>query len=595
VSQSAAHSSTDNGVNIPAAPDDSATDAVEFPDEDDPALRTLPYVRDELLVRVLPGAPDSDISEAYAGVGATVKTALPEIQTTVLSVAPEELLSTAQTLAQHPMFEEVQKNYLFAPEQVPNDRDFGAQSHLRIIRAPEAWDMTTGSADIVIAVLDTGVTDHPDLSVKLQSGWNIAENDGNTADEHGHGTSVAGVAAAATNNAIGVAGVSWQSPILPVRVAGADGLASTRSLAAGLIWAVQHQARVLNISFAPLAADRTVLGAAQYARSAGSLIFISAGNEGRPSGARANPNAIFVAATDDADALATFSTTGPFVDLAAPGTDILSTAATGAYRRVSGTSFASPIAAGVAALVWSVRTELRPATVEQLLLQTAHDLGPAGRDDRFGAGRVDAAAAVHAAVHLISDADNVAPTVNITSPPDNATVSGVLRVTAVASDDDGVVDVVLNLDGQPFATDTIAPYQFAIATGRLSAGAHTLSCMAGDASGNTATSAAVRFDVGTSSSDLVPPVVVFNFPVDGTSFAGTVAIQATVTDNAGLLRAEWLVDDIVRQTSAISGTRQVLSFTWDARSAGSGPHTIAVRATDEADNRATAVLNLVRE
>jgi subtilisin family serine protease len=575
---------------------DSATGAgFSFDDDADPALAALSFVQDELLVRVLPGAPGADVAEAYSAAGARVRAEMPEIQITILAVNPEELFAAAEFLTNQPLFEGVQKSYLYSAEQVPNDREFGSQWHLPAVSAPRAWDVTTGSADVVIAVLDTGVAaTHADLAPKLVNGWNLVENSGNTADGYGHGTFVAGVAAAATNNDIGVAGVSWRSPILPVRVTGADGLASTRHVAAGLIWAVNHGARLVNISFAPLAADRTVLGAAQYARSAGSLVFVSAGNDARTSAARDNANAIFVSATDELNLPATFSNRGPFVDLAAPGTNIVTTDRSGGYRRVSGTSFASPLAAGIAALVWSVRPELRPVTVEQILFQTSRDLGAAGRDDVFGMGLVDAAAAVDAAVATASDVDTVAPSVSVISPADNATASGILRVTAAASDADGVVDVVLYLDGRAFATDPIAPYQFAVATAALTPGTHTLSCVAGDASGNTATSPMVHFRVGGATADTAPPVVVFNFPVDGSAFSGTVAIQATVTDNVALSRAEWLIDGIVRQTNTLTGTRQTIGYTWDAGSAASGPHTVTVRATDTSGNRATALLNLVR-
>jgi hypothetical protein len=413
---------------------------------------------------------------------------------------------------------------------------------------------------------------------------------------------VAGVVAAASNNGLGVAGVSWASAIMPLRVTNTSGQASSRAIAAGLIWAVNRGATVMNVSFAPLGSDRTVLRAARFARSAGGSVFISAGNDGALSPADANPNTIFVGATDLSNGLASFSTTGSFVDLVAPGVRIRTTAPDNAYQTVSGTSFSSPVAAGVAALVWSVRPELRPATVERILAETATDLGPAGKDDSFGAGLIDAAAAVQQAPGTIEVDDAIAPTVKITEPNDGESVSGVINVTATASDDHGIADVVLSIDGRPFATDTAEPYKFAVNTTKATPGVHTLTCTASDEAGNPSTPVSVQIVVGEESlgstdgpADTIDPRVVINFPVDGTSVVGSVGIQATARDNAGLARAEWFVDGAAKQTTSISGTRAVVNFVWDAASYSNGSHTIAVRVTDAAHNRAVAAIALIKE
>jgi len=592
---SRAGQTADPGGDADAVSAEPADGQSPFVEDSDPAVAALPFVESELIVKYLPGADVQALADAYAQAGGVVAGEFPELQTSVLSFTTPDLVNAASALALDPLIEGIQKNYLFSPERVPNDRDYASQTHLPAIGAPAAWDTTTGSNGIVIAILDTGVDpSHPDLTAKLVAGWNVVDNNGNTADVQGHGTSVAGAAAAASNNATGVAGVSWQSPIMPLRVSLANGQATTSAVASAMLWAINHGARVINCSFAPLQADRTVLTAAQFVRNSGGLVFISAGNDGRTSTATDNANALFIGAVDASDRRASFSTTGPFVDLSAPGTGIHTTLRGNAYGRVSGTSFSSPIAAGVAALVWAVRPPFRPVTVEQILFQTARDLGARGRDSEYGAGRVDAAAAVVAATQTNPASDTTRPTVAITSPSDNSAASGVVRVAVSATDASGIADVVLSLDGQPFATDTLSPYMFAVETRSLVRGTHTLSCVATDAFGNASTPATVRINVGASGPDTVPPQVVINFPVTGTTAVNTIAIQATATDNDRLSRVEWLVDGAVRAMGNLSGTNQVVNYTWDARSAARGSHTITVRITDGGGNRTNASISVVK-
>ena len=588
----------------PGTPGTSSNDDdFAFPEDADPEVAALSFVQDELLARIAPGAEPDDLAAAYAEAGAAVLKDLPEIQTTVLGVDPDELAAVAGELSANPLFEAVQRNYLYEPERTPDDPKFESQDYLELIGLSDAWEVTTGTADVVIAVLDTGVAkDHPDLSSKLLGGWNTFDDSGDTSDVLGHGTAVAGVVAAASDNGVGIAGTTWESPIIPVRVSNADGQASSRAIADGLIWAVNHGAKVLNVSFAPLAGDRTVLQAAQYARNRGGLVFVSVGNSGRESTAKSNKHAIFVGATNASNERASFSTYGPFVDLATPGTGIQATTRSGGYLSMNGTSFSSPMAAGVAALVWSVRPELRPVTVEEILAETAVDLGTPGRDDSFGAGLVDAAAAVEAAVEVVEREDTVAPEVEITKPEDGASVSSFTKVLVSATDNEDIADLVLSIDGEPFATDTAEPYRFVVNTRKLAKGSHTVTCLATDVAGNASTPTSIRIRVrdsasgsGDSAADNIDPAVLIDFPADGSTVVGSVGIQATATDNAGLARAEWLVNGATKHTATISGTRVVVSFVWDAASYAEGKYLIAVRVTDTASNQAVASVRLIRQ
>ncbi len=586
------------------APDDRPANVGLFTEDQDPSTAQLTHTPHELLVHTAPGAATSDLNAAFDRAGAAVVDALPELNTTVVQVDPINFNDAAARLSIEPVVEGVQKNYYYPPERLPQDPRFVEQDYLSVIGLPEAWEISTGSADVLTAVLNSGLsTLHPDLDARVLTGWNTFDRTRHTDDDYGHGTLVAGVLAAATDNDIGLAGVTWTSPILPIRVTGTDGRATARSIASGLGWAAQRGVRVANVSFAPLQADRTILRAAQYAQNHGTLVFASAGNDGDRSSAVGNSALVFVGATDATDARAEFSSTGPFVDLAAPGVEIWSTTADGDYRAVSGTSYASPMAAGVASLVFAIRPDLRPTTVEQLLRETATDLGVPGPDEAYGAGRIDAAAALAAALDLAESPDDRGPLVEFTAPDELAEAPDILVAAVTAVDPDagaGVADVVLALDGRPVATDAFPPYRFALRTTRLQPGTHTLRCVATDAAGNASTPAEVRFVVPGDTDDLdepskddrIRPTALINFPIDGATVSGQVGAQATVTDNLALAQIEWLVDGQVRQTTAVSGTRAVTTFLLQTTGLTIGDHVLAVRVQDEAGNVSAAGVTL---
>ena len=317
----------------------------------------------------------------------------------VTAVTPQSEERAASALAASPAVRVATPVYRYAPCLRPDDPLFPLQWHHAVLGSLNGWDQAQGALNAPIAILDTGVDPtHPDLRYKLLPGFNFASGNADTADVLGHGTAVAGTAAAAGNNAEGVAGLAWQNPILPVRIAGADGFARSDVIAAAMHWAADQGARVINISFGPLQGDALVSAAARYARGRGALVFAAAGNEGVRDPTLADPSILFVAATDRNDLHATFSTSGPSISLAAPGVEIVTTGNNAQYVSASGTSFASPLAAGAAALVWSANPALSADAVEAILRTTARDLGLHGSDELFGSGRIDVAAAVRAAV-----------------------------------------------------------------------------------------------------------------------------------------------------------------------------------------------------
>jgi thermitase len=381
------------------------------------------------------------------------------------------------------------------PAFTPNDPYFGSAWHLPKIGAPAAWDLSIGSG-VTIAVLDTGVdASHPDLSTRMVPGWNFYDNNADTSDVHGHGTGVAGAAAATLNNGAGVASVAGGATIMPVRIADANAWAYWSTTAQALTWVADQGVRVANISYVGVAGSSSVRSAAQYMQGKGGLVVVAAGNNNRDEGISPTTTMIPVSATDSADLKASFSSWGDFVAMSAPGVGIWTTVRGGSYQTWNGTSLASPVTAAVVALMMAVNPALSGAEVEQLLYASAADLGEPGRDAVFGHGRVDAAAAVYAALGLLPPppppppppvGDTTPPTVNIVAPS-WANVSGTVKVYARANDNKGLAGLTMELriDGVLVAsTIGSGTLSFSWNTRTYSLGTHTITVTATDASGN---------------------------------------------------------------------------------------------------------------
>ncbi len=315
-----------------------------------------------------------------------------------------------------------------ASAQFPNDYYYSEyQWYSPIIGMPQAWSISTGSPSVVVAVLDTGVISNtldmagrilnPLSAVAGQSpfsdSWLSQTYIVNGVDQYSlrrHGTWVASAAAMTINNEIGGAGVGDFS-ILPIRIANNNLSAGDASIINGIRMAADNGAKVINISYN--AYDYSGLdAAAAYARTKGALTFISAGNTNGYRNIADYSNLIFVSGTDendqrwsqsvtDANGVTTYigSSYGPFVDISAPAHNILLADPTleNGYGTSSGTSFATPLVAGAAALAWSIDPNLTPDQVEQMLYSTAVDLGAPGRDQIFGWGRLNVGALAKAA------------------------------------------------------------------------------------------------------------------------------------------------------------------------------------------------------
>ena len=269
---------------------------------------------------------------------------------------------------------------------------------------PEAWATGAAGQGVTIAIVDTGVElMHPDLKNNLVPGYNALTNSttpGANQDNNGHGTHVAGIAAAELNG-IGVVGVAYKAKIMPIKAMDKDGEGYDDAIAEGIVWAADHGAKIINLSLGSGSETDILTKAVAYAAGKGILLIAAAGNYDPQTGTNpginypaADPNVLAVSATNQKGQLADFSATGLEVALAAPGSEIVSAWLNSSYAIANGTSMAAPFVAGEAALIWSQHPDWSKQQVIQALETGVRDLGDKGRDQDYGYGLVDVALAL---------------------------------------------------------------------------------------------------------------------------------------------------------------------------------------------------------
>lgn len=439
-----------------------------------------------LLVHFRPEASDGERARALASVGGIVTGGIPDLGVTRVAAAgggagvdggpalevPPRSETLAALLAMMPAVEWAEADRRVSLDLTPNDPYFFndpysglGQWGLRKIQADKAWDIVRGSPQIIVAVVDTGVDPaHPDLATVVLPSvtFNSAPNAGCTqqlSDDNGHGTHVAGIIGAAGNDGVGVVGTAFGVRLLPIKALDCQGTGVVGDIAQAILYAVNNGARVINISLGAPSDSPTLRSAVQAAALRNVLIVAAAGNCGiggescdaanEISYPAAYPGALAVAATDINDARASFSTAASYVGIAAPGRTIVSTSptyptflsrrstnpTTARYAVISGTSQATPFVSGVAALVLSREPNLSALQLRQRLVDTADHLGTPGTNPQFGAGRVNAAAAV--AVLAAPAAQTYGATYDSASVPrtaaKGATTAMTVRVTNTSS------------------------------------------------------------------------------------------------------------------------------------------------------------------
>jgi subtilisin family serine protease len=318
---------------------------------------------------------------------------------------------------------------------VPNDALYRAfQWNLRRIGMEQAWDLRPSAADVIVAVLDTGVDlGHPDLrpNLLLDQGYDFLDDVPSPQDDESHGTAVAGIIGAVGNNREGVSGIAWHVKILPIKALNSQGRGPDSAMVKAILYAADQGAKIINISSTGTRYSAALETAVQYAQDKGALVVAAAGNTGNTDNALNYPAAfdgvLAVGAVDDKDQLASFSQRQSYVALAAPGVEVPSTAWSGAgrgmYASQSGTSIASPHVAGAAAILWEMRPDLAAADIAAALRGSADKV--ASPDPGYGSGILNVAHAM-ASLRLgvpprssdtLTDQPNRPPTADVPPAP----------------------------------------------------------------------------------------------------------------------------------------------------------------------------------
>jgi serine protease len=391
-------------------------------------------VGNEWVVILRPGLNQAEAAAVISGLGGKLKKKVYGTAATYVITVDDHTFSPEEA-ARHPKVESVERNLRFQAFAAPNDPYYTEPYYwnYQMLNLPSAWELQKGGAEVTVAVIDSGVAPaHPDLADNLVFGYDFVDDDDepwdityyNAVNRYSHGTHVAGIIGAVTDNGVGVAGVAWNVKIMPIRILGPDGMGSFADAAAGINWAVAHGANIINLSFGDPRVTATdaraaiVVAAIDNAIAKGVTVVAAAGNYVNSVCFPANYDPVIaVAALDETGAVASYSGYGAAVDICAPGggepaaatilewngQTILSTCydkqkQTCVYTQMYGTSMAAPHIAGLAALLYS-QGITNPATVETVIENTATSLGDASR---YGAGKANAYAALFTSTAVIN-------------------------------------------------------------------------------------------------------------------------------------------------------------------------------------------------
>lgn len=362
--------------------------------------RTL-IVIPKALVASADGVPPTDT--AVDRIQAMVIKSVPEARFYVCDPGQADPDRIARELLATGEYKVVERNAWVTVTGEPNDPYLPRQWHLAKIHANASWTYTPMFMPPIVAFVDTGVDlTHADIQPNLVDGYNVLSRltqaeGGDVLDLNGHGTAVIGTSAAVGNNGRGVCGLGWNIPVMPIKATvGAGSGAFMSDVLDGVVWAVQHGAKVVNASFAGVQMS-SVEAIGEYCRGRGALLVWPADNAGQDYGNVDRPNVIVVSGADPTDHVPSWSSYGRMIDLAAPATSIYTCTRGGFYGNDGGNSFAAPQVASTLAVMSAMDPSLTPTQLESILLRTCDDIETPGVDVRSGRGRLNVAAAVRLA------------------------------------------------------------------------------------------------------------------------------------------------------------------------------------------------------
>lgn len=366
---------------------------------DSQTKKRVRVVKGEILVKFKPGVRPKKVRRIFTRHNLVKRKLIEKLQGHLMKIPEEKTIEEViDELKKDPDVIYAEPNFtLQSLSTLPDDEYFDRQWATNKIELNNAWDLEKGSADVTIAVLDSGIDlEHPDLKQNIILGYDFVNDDSAAWDDNGHGTAIAGVIGAIGDNREGIAGVDWQSKLMPLKVVDGDGIGTYYDVARGIIYAADHNARIINLSIGGYAYSYALKDAIDYALEKGCLLVAAVGNDGinTPMYPAAYEGVIGAAATDSQDRIDKNSNYGDFVDLAAPGLSIYTTEPEGRYGYNSGSSLACSHTSGLIGLILSSQPSLSRDRVEGILYNSSDYI----REDKsYGHGRINAYRALLAA------------------------------------------------------------------------------------------------------------------------------------------------------------------------------------------------------
>lgn len=350
-----------------------------------------------ILVKFKSNIPDQTISSIHQQLGTKVKKTVKDINVQVVELPDNgHVADFVKKFKNRAEVAYAEPNFLTQAFFTPNDPDFSSQWNLQKINASVAWDSSQGGFG-PIAVIDTGVdASHSDLTGEVENGYNFISDNTDTSDDNGHGTHVAGIIEAATNNGNGIASIGFKGTLLPIKVLDSTGSGTDGDVASGITYATDNGAKIINLSLGGSDFSQTEQDAVNYAIKHGVIVVAAAGNNSNnsPVYPAADSGVLAVSASNQNDNLASFSSFGSDIYVSAPGVSITSTYNNGGYAQMSGTSMAAPHLAGLLGLAYSLKNS-SGINIIDAIKQTSDKVGPYSYDQNgwnqyFGYGRLNA-------------------------------------------------------------------------------------------------------------------------------------------------------------------------------------------------------------
>lgn len=491
------------------------------------------------------GALDPAAVAAATGGTGRITATIDAIGATTVEVPAGRALDAVRRLGAVPEVDTAQADQqVRAFERVPTDPYWPQQEPaMRGIGAPAAWGVSTGAPSVVIAVVDSGVNPVSDLAGRVLPGYDFVNGDSDASDDADHGTESALVAAAAGDAGGGTAGMCWSCQVLPVKVLDSDGVGSMFDVAAGIVWAADHGADVINLSLGGRFSDPAVTDALNYAYARDVVVVASAGNDGKSeqSYPAAEPGVISVAGIVNGQRnLHPLSRRGPtWVDVAAPWCNWV---VMGSPDYFCGTSSSAPLVTGTAALLRTIRPAADRQMIATALLTTADPASTAGVVGYgiLDAGRAAAAVSTVAPGPTPNPPDVTPPTATMTAPGGYQIGSTVVQV--VSDDDQGIVMVEVRLDGTLVAAlaNPARVQDLRFDTGFFGDGPHVVEAVVTDVGGHR-----VLAGSATMVTDNANPLGLLVSPSAGAKVSGSYVARVFVTDPNGIMGTFFIANDQV--------------------------------------------------